>query len=64
METNDNMNTWQNVNAYMGERKIVQLGFEMTMEEALKEYGTKWQIPLNIKIIKNTLQSKWIEKQK
>jgi hypothetical protein len=37
----------------MGERKIVRIGFEMTIEEALKEYGTKWQIPLNVNIIKH-----------
>jgi|688.fasta_scaffold1948502_2 hypothetical protein len=49
----DNINSWQNINAYMGERKIVRIGFEMTIEEALKEYGTKWQIPLNVNIIKH-----------
>ena len=49
----DNSNTWQNVNAFMNPTmKIQQIGFEMTMEEALKEYGSKWNIPLNVKIIR------------
>jgi hypothetical protein len=47
-----NRNCWQNVNAHMGKRLFVPMGYEMTMEEAIEEYGTKWQIPLNVKIIK------------
>ncbi len=45
-------NIWQNINAHMGKREFVQMGYEMTMQDALKEYGTKYQIPLNVKIIK------------
>ncbi len=46
-----NRNCWQNVNAHMGKREFVPIGFEMTMQDALKEYGTKWRIPLNVKLI-------------
>lgn len=43
---------WQNVNGFMNPLvKVEQIGFEMTLEDALKIYKTIYSIPLNVKII-------------